>query len=143
MANKSQYRTKQMAEILSYLQSMQGSHVTVHDIHAYFKSKNISVGTTTIYRHLDRMVAEGIVAKYVVDEKSSACFEYLGDKSHCHPTVCFHCKCEKCSKLIHLHCKELEAVYLHLLNDHGFQVDAPRSVIYGLCEDCQQTGGHT
>ena len=72
MANKSQYRTKQMAEILSYLQSMQGSHVTVHDIHAYFKSKNISVGTTTIYRHLDRMVAEGIVAKYVVDEKSSA-----------------------------------------------------------------------
>jgi len=143
MANKSQYRTKQMAEILSYLQSMQGSHVTVHDIHAYFKSKNISVGTTTIYRHLDRMVAEGIVAKYVVDEKSSACFEYLGDKSHCHPTVCFHCKCEKCGKLIHLHCKELEAVYLHLLNDHGFQVDAPRSVIYGLCEDCQQTGGHT
>ena len=99
MANKSQYRTKQMAEILSYLQSMQGSHVTVHDIHAYFKSKNISVGTTTIYRHLDRMVAEGIVAKYVVDEKSSACFEYLGDKSHCHPTVCFHCKCEKCGKL--------------------------------------------
>lgn len=143
MANKSQYRTKQMAEILSYLQSMQGSHVTVHDIHAYFKSKNISVGTTTIYRHLDRMVAEGIVAKYVVDEKSSACFEYLGDKSHCHPTVCFHCKCEKCGKLIHLHCKELEAVYLHLLNDHRFQVDAPRSVIYGLCEDCQQTGGHT
>lgn len=143
MANKSQYRTKQMAEILSYLQSMQGSHVTVHDIHAYFKSKNISVGTTTIYRHLDRMVAEGIVAKYVVDEKSSACFEYLGDNLHCHPTVCFHCKCEKCGKLIHLHCKELEAVYLHLLNDHGFQVDAPRSVIYGLCEDCQQTGGHT
>ena len=143
MANKSQYRTKQMAEILSYLQSMQGSHVTVHDIHAYFKSKNISVGTTTIYRHLDRMVAEGIVAKYVVDEKSSACFEYLGDKSHCHPTVCFHCKCEKCGKLIHLHCKELEAVYLHLLNDHGLQVDAPRSGIYGLCEDCQQTGGHT
>ena len=143
MANKSQYRTKQMAEILSYLQSMQGSHVTVHDIHAYFKSKNISVGTTTMSRHLDRMVAEGIVAKYVVDEKSSACFEYLGDKSHCHPTVCFHCKCEKCGKLIHLHCKELEAVYLHLLNDHGFQVDAPRSVIYGLCEDCQQTGGHT
>ncbi|MBU5489055.1 Fur family transcriptional regulator [Butyricicoccus intestinisimiae] len=143
MANKSQYRTKQMAEILSYLQSMQGSHVTVHDIHAYFKSKNISVGTTTIYRHLDRMVAEGIVTKYVVDEKSSACFEYLGDKSHCHPTVCFHCKCKKCGKLIHLHCKELEAVYLHLLNDHGFQVDAPRSVIYGLCEDCQQTGGHT
>ena len=143
MADKSQYRTKQMAEMPSYLQSMEGSRVTVHDIHAYFKSKNISVGTTTIYRHLDRMVAEGIVAKYVVDEKSSACFEYLGDKSHCHPTVCFHCKCEKCGKLIHLHCKELEAVYLHLLNDHGFQVDAPRSVIYGLCEDCQQTGGHT
>lgn len=141
MANKSQYRTKQMTEILSYLQSMQGSHVTVHDIHEYFKSKNISVGTTTIYRHLDRMVAEGMVAKYVVDEKSSACFEYLGEGSHCHPIVCFHCKCEKCGKLIHLHCKELESVYMHLMSDHGFQVDAPRSVIYGICEDCRQSGG--
>ncbi len=141
MANKSQYRTKQMTEILSYLQSMQGSHVTVHDIHEYFKSKNISVGTTTIYRHLDRMVAEGMVAKYVVDEKSSACFEYLGEGSHCHPTVCFHCKCEKCGKLIHLHCTELESVYTHLMRDHGFQVDAPRSVIYGICEDCRQSGG--
>lgn len=48
MANKSQYRTKQMAEILSYLQSMQGSPVTVHDIQLISMSKNISVGTTTI-----------------------------------------------------------------------------------------------
>ena len=71
MANKSQYRTKQMAEILSYLQSMQGSHVTVHDIHAYFKSKNISVGTTTIYRHLDRMVAEGIVPNMLSMKKAA------------------------------------------------------------------------
>lgn len=56
---------------------MEGKHVTVSDICKYFKSQGISIGTTTVYRQLDRMVEQGLVAKYVVDGTSSACFEYL------------------------------------------------------------------
>ena len=72
---KAQYKTKQMSEILNFLQQMEGTHVTVADIYDHFKKKGIAVGMTTVYRQLDKMVSEGLVAKYVVDGTSSACFE--------------------------------------------------------------------
>ena len=79
---KAQYKTKQMSEILNFLQQMEGTHVTVADICDYFKKKGIAVGMTTVYRQLDKMVSEGLVAKYVIDGSSSACFEYTGDSRH-------------------------------------------------------------
>ena len=55
------------------------------------------------------LVEQGLVAKYVVDGTSSACFEYLGHDEHCHKHICFHCKCEKCGKVIHL---ELSLIHI-------------------------------
>ena len=62
---KAPYKTKQMTEILTFLKSVQGRHVTVNEICDFFREKGISVGTTTIYRHLEKMVKEGLAAKYV------------------------------------------------------------------------------
>ncbi|WP_236354908.1 Fur family transcriptional regulator [Konateibacter massiliensis] len=139
MTQKAQYKTKQMAELLSYLKSVQGSHVTVNDICGYFKSKGITVGTTTIYRHLERMVAQGMVAKYIVEGTSSACFEYIDGQEHCHKPACFHCKCEKCGKLIHLQCDEVMNLGQHMLEHHGFEMDSLRTVFYGICDECRKS----
>ena len=87
-----------MSEILNFLQQMEGTHVTVADICDYFKKKGIAVGMTTVYRQLDKMVSEGLVAKYVIDGSSSACFEYTGDSRHECREQTYHCKCEKCGK---------------------------------------------
>ena len=56
---KAPYKTKQMTEILTFLKSVQGRHVTVNEICDFFREKGISVGTTTIYRHLEKMVKVG------------------------------------------------------------------------------------
>ena len=98
-----------MTEILTFLKSVQGRHVTVNEICDFYREKGISVGTTTIYRHLEKMVKGGLAAKYVVDGSSSACFEYIGDHGEEHEN-CYHCKCEKCGKLIHLQCNEVESL---------------------------------
>ena len=82
------------------------------------------------------MVKEGIVAKYVVDEKSSACFEYIGGQDEGHH--CYHCKCEKCGKLIHLHCHEVEELSQHMMEHHSFELNAMRTVFYGVCSECRQ-----
>ena len=134
---KAPYKTKQMTEILTFLKSVQGRHVTVNEICDFFREKEISVGTTTIYRHLEKMVKEGLAAKYVVDGSSSACFEYLGAEEHCHKMSCFHCKCEKCGKLIHLHCEDVVKLEQHLMDSHGFRMDPCRTVFYGICEECR------
>lgn len=74
------------------------------------------------------MVEQRLVAKYNVDGTSSACFEYLGAEEHCHKTSCFHCKCEKCGKLIHLHCEDVVKLEQHLMDSHGFRMDPCRTV---------------
>ena len=135
---KAPYKTKQMTEILTFLKSVQGRHVTVNEICDFFREKGISVGTTTIYRHLEKMVKEGLAAKYVVDGSSSACFEYLGAEEHCHKTSCFHCKCEKCGKLIHIQCDEIECLSRHMTEHHDFQLDPKRTVFYGICNECRK-----
>lgn len=137
MGERPKYKTKQMTELVSYMKSTQGHHVTVSDISAHFKEKGISVGMTTIYRHLESMVEEGIVAKYIIDENSSACFEYLGEEEHSDKINYYHCKCEKCGKLIHLECDEVDHLIHHLNKDHGFTMDPMRTVFYGICSECK------
>ena len=138
MGMKAPYQTKQMKQILAYLQTIEGTHVTAADVCSYFKEQGINVGTTTVYRNLDKMVEQGLVAKYVVDGTSSACFEYLGHDEHCHKHLCFHCKCEKCGKVIHLECEEMTHLGEHMLADHGIQWDFTRTVFYGICEECRE-----
>lgn len=138
MAQRSQYKTRQMNELLSYLKSVQGSHVTVNDICEHFKSEGISVGTTTIYRQLERMVGQGVVVKYTVDSVGSACFEYVGEQGpHGQPT--YHCKCEVCGKLIHLQCGEVANLGQHILEHHGFEVNSAKTVFYGICGECRES----
>ena len=110
---------------------------TCNGCRCFFKEQGITIGTTTVYRNLEKMVEQGMVAKYNVDGTSSACFEYLGAEEHCHKTSCFHCKCEKCGKLIHLHCEDVVKLEQHLMDSHGFQMDPCRTVFYGICEECR------
>ena len=53
MAGK--YKTKQQTAILDCLKMHEKDYVTVVEIEKYLKNKNCSVGTTTIYRHLEKL----------------------------------------------------------------------------------------
>ena len=133
--SRGRYQTKQMAQMLKFLEERKGMHVTAGDISTYFKEQGISVGTTTVYRHLDRLVEQGLVARYVVDGSSSACYEYIGGS--CSQNICYHCKCEVCGRLIHLHCEEVESLSRHMKQHHDFVMDPQRTVFYGICSDCR------
>ena len=140
MNSRSKYKTKQRDILLGYLQGVQGQHVTANDVCEYFKEQGAPIGQATIYRQLERLVDEGFVNKYIIDASSPACFEYMGADSHGDHEICFHCRCEKCGRLIHLHCDELEEIQTHLYKEHGFRMDPLRTVFYGLCEDCESNG---
>lgn len=130
------YKTKQREIMMEYLEAMPGKHITAGDVCEHFKSKGQTIGQATVYRQLERLVDEGIVGKYIIDGNSPACFEYMGADSHKGAEVCFHCKCEKCGKLIHMHCEELEGIGEHLYEHHGFILNPLRTVFYGVCDEC-------
>ena len=68
---------------------------------------------------------------------SSACFEYIGDHGEEYEN-CYHYKCEKCGKLIHLQCNEIESLKQHMQQHHDFQMDPHRTVFYGICGECSK-----
>lgn len=117
---KSAYKTKQQELLLSYLSGMKGKHFTAEEIRAHFEAKKISIGIATIYRQLEKLVNEGKIQKYFIDENSAACFEYAGEECRAGEKH-FHLKCELCG---------------HLKAEHGFVINPLRTVFYGLCSDC-------
>ncbi|MBR1506617.1 MAG: transcriptional repressor [Eubacterium sp.] len=141
MAEK-KYKTKQREELESYLKTIPEKHFTVQDICAHFREEGRNIGTTTVYRQLERLMEEGRVNKYILDESSSACFEYINTESKCHHPSCYHMKCEKCGKLYHLDCHEIEDLTSHLKEHHGFTVDPFRTVFYGICAECSGETDH-
>ena len=140
MASSQKYKTRQREELLSYLRNVPGEHVTANDVCAHLKERGSSMGLATVYRQLESLVDEGLVSKYFIDTNSPACFAYIGSESHEDQENCFHCKCEKCGKLIHMRCEELEGIQKHLLEMHNFTLNPMRSVFYGICEDCAKGG---
>ena len=137
MNARPKYKTRQREKLISYLETVQGEHITAGDVCQAFSREGSAIGQATVYRQLESLVEEGVLNKYIIDEKSPACFEFVRPESHRGPGTCFHCKCEKCGKLIHLHCEELQEIQSHLLAEHGFQLDPRRTVLYGLCEGCR------
>ena len=100
------------------------------------KEGGSSIGTATVYRQLEKLVSEGLLNKYLVDEGSSACYEFVPEKDHLCKERCYHLKCESCGKLIHMECDEVESLMDHIKAHHGFNVNPKRTVFYGMCEEC-------
>lgn len=124
--------------LITYLSGVSGQHITAADVCEYFKEQGESIGQATVYRQLESLVDEGVINKYIIDAGSPACFEYVGEEAHGGADVCFHCKCSKCGKLLHLHCEELKEIQNHLSTEHGFVLDPKRTVFYGICEECRE-----
>ena len=136
MASRPIYKTKQREILLQYMKENSSGHITAAQVCEYLRAQGTSIGQATVYRQLEKMVDEGILNKYVIDGNTPACFEYVGENGHVHEHACFHCKCEKCGRLIHMHCEELEGIASHLQSEHGFTLDPLRTVFYGVCEAC-------
>ncbi|MBP9989022.1 MAG: transcriptional repressor [Ruminococcus sp.] len=131
------YTTRQGELILSLLKNQAGKHFTAEEIMNSLSQAGHPVGKATIYRHLDKLIKIGQVRKYIVDEGSSACYEYLSSTQDCHRH--YHLKCSVCGKLIHMECEYLDEVASHVLSHHGFVVSPEKTVLYGICRQCRGT----
>ena len=136
MPAKVKYKTRQREQILTFLRTIPSTHFTAADVCAFFKEHEIPIGTATVYRQLEQLVQEGKGQKYIIDENSSACFEYIGDEEVSAVPSCYHLKCERCGKLIHLECDEITEFERHITGHHGFRIDPARTVFYGVCAEC-------
>lgn len=136
MNPRSKYKTRQRESLMEFLRTVPGVHITAGDVCEYFRKRGTPIGQSTVYRQLESLVDEGVVNKYVIDGGSPACFEYISEDAHGGAEGSFHCKCEKCGKLIHMRCEELDEVGARLYGRYGFKVDPARTVFHGVCKEC-------
>lgn len=134
------YRTRQRELISQFLIAHKGSHLSAEEVEAYLREQGSPVGKSTIYRCLDRLVEQGVVRRYYLEEGRGACYQYADNTDGCREH--FHLKCLACGKLIHVECDYLDEVASHVLEHHRFTIDNTKTVLYGLCEACarQQKG---
>ena len=125
------YQTKHKAQLINYLKSNSDKHLSISDIQKDLKD----IPVATLYRLIDSLVESGEVRKYIIGPNSSCCFQYV-DGHDCHNH--FHLICEKCGKLYHLECHEVDHLLEHIKDEHGFSIDISKINLYGLCEDCKK-----
>lgn len=123
--------------MLEYMSSLGGAHVTANQIMRHFEDDGVLVGMSTIYRHLEKLAADGKIRKYAITGGASACYQYISDAAKCGGH--FHLLCEDCGVLIHLDCELLDEIESHLLSSHDFQLDMLKTVFYGKCEKCRKS----
>ncbi|MBR4201352.1 MAG: transcriptional repressor [Oscillospiraceae bacterium] len=136
MPRKTGYQTKQKMQLLAFFEAHPDRHITAAALLLELKRQGISIGAATIYRQLEKLEAEGLVRRYALDDRGSACWQYTGGQDG----VCrhhFHLKCTECGTLFHLDCGHLNEIAGHVAAEHGFRIDPARTVFYGICEQCR------
>ena len=133
MAGK--YKTKQQIAIIDCLKANGKSYVTVVEIEKFLRDRNCAVGITTIYRHLEKLEQDGIVARINVEKHQGACYQYITEEDS---DDCFYIECEKCGQVTRMECHHLAELYSHVNADHHFHINPKKTVFYGKCEKCSR-----
>ena len=134
MKRSANYNTRQREALIRYIISHRDSHLTAAQIVEHFENEDVAIGRTTIFRHLEKLTASGVIRRYTTDGISGACYQYVESFDDCHAHL--HLKCEDCGELQHLECDALDEMQHHFLKQHDFEVNALKTVFYGKCGSC-------
>lgn len=124
------YNTKQKELILKIIKK-QKKEFTVKDIYEEVKDKT---GLTTVYRLIDRLVEEGVIAK-TIEKDNKHKYQYL---EKCEENNHFYLKCKNCKTMKHVDCDCIKDLSNHILINHEFITSKENIIINGICKNCQK-----
>jgi len=124
------YKTKQKDQILNIIKSF-NHEFTVKEV---YDSLEESIGLTTIYRMVDKLVSEGVINKSISKDNITF-YQYLGKCEHENH---FYLKCEKCNKLEHVDCDCIINLWNHIIENHKFTPSKDQIIINGICTKCSR-----
>lgn len=131
----SKYSTKQGEALLRFFEQNSDRHFTAAELEAGLASSGAKLGKATVYRHLDSLVEQGRVRRFVSDDGKIACYQFCGEGCKEH----YHLKCGKCGELIHVECEQLDEMCRHIMAHHGFEVEKEKITLCGVCEKCRNS----
>lgn len=136
MPERQNYNTKARKYILDFLKSRQESTVSAADITDHLNNMGAAVNQATVYRYLNRLSRENKVLKFTDSKTKKSVYRFVDADRGCDGHI--HTKCVSCGRLMHLECDFMEDIKKHLYQDHGFLLQCDGSILYGICEECQE-----
>lgn len=133
-----EYNTEQKKLLLKFLEENHDSSYTIEEITGELKARGASVGKSTIYRLMTKLVEEGRVKRQLADGSRKTIYRVTLSE-HCHNHL--HLQCVKCGKVLHLDEKASDELLDTVKKLKNFSVSEEDTVLMGKCDDCSVGGG--
>jgi Fur family ferric uptake transcriptional regulator len=122
-------RNKAQRGVVLRVLSRSDRFLTAQEIHAELRSSGVSIGLTTVYRHLQRLADDGAIHSLQTVERQTA-------YRRCSPGHHHHLVCTSCGMGVEIEGVDLERLVQGEAVRRGY-LDVTHSVeVYGLCPSC-------
>jgi Fe2+ or Zn2+ uptake regulation protein len=121
-------RTRQLDAVAAAVQQAR-DHPTAAEVYARVRQTLPRTSLGTVYRNLDKLVADGRVATVHLG-RGSVRYDGMVD-------VHDHFVCDRCGRITDLAAQAQPAVDMASLRRRGFGVRTHRLAVYGLCAGCR------
>ena len=125
------YMTQPRKRLLNYLHSHADETLTAGQIAQDLPEISVSA----VYRNLSALEKDGAVRKLAKSGSREVFYQYMQAEA-CRDHL--HLSCKKCGKTFHMDEAETEALLDAIARVDGFAVDRENTVLYGVCESCQE-----
>ena len=127
------YMTQPRRRLLNYLQSHADETLSAGQISGELPEISVSA----VYRNLAALEKDGAVRRVTKAGSREILYQYLAG-AQCREHL--HLNCKKCGKTFHMDAEETEELVRAIAALDKFALDRSETVLYGLCEHCQETG---
>lgn len=129
----SRYATRQRTRLLDFLITNADTALSAKQIALALETENISL--SSVYRYLAELESEGKVRKLTRAGQREVYYQY-SDHEYCRKLI--HLTCTECGRTTHLDERQARELISAAMEICGFSVDAPKSIIYGMCRHCRK-----
>lgn len=130
------YQTKTTKCIQQFLTEQRLKNFTASDLRAFLLAHGCNVNKTTVYRNLDKLVAEELIIRHKAPNADGFVYQFAGEEKSCAKHI--HFQCEECGEVQHLEDASVAEFFVNLANKQGFAIDFTQSSLNGWCEKCKQ-----
>jgi Fur family ferric uptake transcriptional regulator len=128
-----QRSTKQGSAVRDALQAV-GGFRSAQDVYAKLRTEGESVGLSTVYRHLQSLVEDGVV-DVIHTPDGEATYRYCGAQTggnHHH----HHLVCRRCGRTEEIEGRVVERWAGDVAAQHGYTAVDHTVELFGLCPEC-------
>ena len=124
--------TRQRKVLLDYLSEHADEALSAQEIAGALEGEGVSL--SAVYRNLSALETDGKVRRASKGNAREIYYQYI-DADACKGSL--HLQCKKCGRTFHMDASGAEQLLGVVEKAEGFAVDKADTVLYGVCEICQ------